>query len=196
MISRISFPNNRFVVLFCNVQLFFYSNSAPGEKKMLRRKPTRLELKIDDTAEFESVKKELEVESFNEYQTISTEHFSVTHHCVDLNHSGWRRFSHNRCHFSHLLIDIKCLGVLLFLFSILGQEASAGGVRIWRWRQRGLRHQCWHDWGWSLCIHVDLHSGVTRWTHKWANWLQASSWTSDATDAVWKFAVFIGCAFL
>ncbi|TNM91828.1 hypothetical protein fugu_018839 [Takifugu bimaculatus] len=27
---------------------------------MLRRKPTRLELKIDDTAEFESVKKELE----------------------------------------------------------------------------------------------------------------------------------------
>lgn len=28
---------------------------------MLRRKPTRLELKIDDTAEFESVKKELEV---------------------------------------------------------------------------------------------------------------------------------------
>lgn len=45
---------------------------------MLRRKPTRLELKIDDTAEFESVKKELEVESFNEYQTIPTEHFSVT----------------------------------------------------------------------------------------------------------------------
>lgn len=32
---------------------------------MLRRKPTRLELKIDDTAEFESVKKELEVESVN-----------------------------------------------------------------------------------------------------------------------------------
>ncbi|XP_006782288.1 anaphase-promoting complex subunit CDC26 [Neolamprologus brichardi] len=28
--------------------------------KMLRRKPTRLELKIDDTEEFESVKKELE----------------------------------------------------------------------------------------------------------------------------------------
>lgn len=28
---------------------------------MLRRKPTRLELKIDDTEEFESVKKELEV---------------------------------------------------------------------------------------------------------------------------------------
>ncbi|KAK5878222.1 hypothetical protein CesoFtcFv8_023651 [Champsocephalus esox] len=27
---------------------------------MLRRKPTRLELKIDDTEEFESVKKELE----------------------------------------------------------------------------------------------------------------------------------------
>lgn len=45
---------------------------------MLRRKPTRLELKIDDTAEFESVKKELEVESFNEYQTIPTEHFSFT----------------------------------------------------------------------------------------------------------------------
>lgn len=30
-------------------------------QKMLRRKPTRLELKIDDTEEFESVKKELEV---------------------------------------------------------------------------------------------------------------------------------------
>ena len=30
-------------------------------EKMLRRKPTRLELKIDDTEEFESVKKELEV---------------------------------------------------------------------------------------------------------------------------------------
>uniref|UniRef100_A0A8D3A9L1 Anaphase-promoting complex subunit CDC26 n=1 Tax=Scophthalmus maximus TaxID=52904 RepID=A0A8D3A9L1_SCOMX len=30
---------------------------------MLRRKPTRLELKIDDTEEFESVKKELEAES-------------------------------------------------------------------------------------------------------------------------------------
>ncbi|KAM8743539.1 anaphase-promoting complex subunit CDC26 isoform 1-T1 [Acanthopagrus schlegelii] len=29
-------------------------------EKMLRRKPTRLELKIDDTEEFESVKKELE----------------------------------------------------------------------------------------------------------------------------------------
>lgn len=28
---------------------------------MLRRKPTRLELKLDDTDEFESVKKELEV---------------------------------------------------------------------------------------------------------------------------------------
>lgn len=28
--------------------------------RMLRRKPTRLELKIDDTEEFESVKKELE----------------------------------------------------------------------------------------------------------------------------------------
>lgn len=28
---------------------------------MLRRKPTRLELKIDDTEEFENVKKELEV---------------------------------------------------------------------------------------------------------------------------------------
>nr|XP_019967434.1 PREDICTED: anaphase-promoting complex subunit CDC26 [Paralichthys olivaceus] len=36
--------------------------SAPVRKceKMLRRKPTRLELKIDDTEEFESVKKELE----------------------------------------------------------------------------------------------------------------------------------------
>lgn len=30
---------------------------------MLRRKPTRLELKLDDTEEFESVKKELEVSS-------------------------------------------------------------------------------------------------------------------------------------
>ncbi|KAG7232723.1 hypothetical protein INR49_008185, partial [Caranx melampygus] len=30
------------------------------KQKMLRRKPTRLELKIDDTEEFESVKKELE----------------------------------------------------------------------------------------------------------------------------------------
>ncbi|XP_055730053.1 anaphase-promoting complex subunit CDC26-like [Salvelinus fontinalis] len=28
---------------------------------MLRRKPTRLELKLDDTEEFESVKKELEI---------------------------------------------------------------------------------------------------------------------------------------
>ena len=28
---------------------------------MLRRKPTRLELKMDDTEEFESIKKELEV---------------------------------------------------------------------------------------------------------------------------------------
>lgn len=42
---------------------------------MLRRKPTRLELKIDDTAEFESVKKELEVESVNEHQTIQTADF-------------------------------------------------------------------------------------------------------------------------
>ncbi|KAM4635147.1 anaphase-promoting complex subunit CDC26 [Polymixia lowei] len=31
-----------------------------GGEKMLRRKPTRLELKMDDTEEFESVKKELE----------------------------------------------------------------------------------------------------------------------------------------
>lgn len=31
------------------------------QEKMLRRKPTRLELKIDDTDEFESIKKELEV---------------------------------------------------------------------------------------------------------------------------------------
>lgn len=30
---------------------------------MLRRKPTRLELKLDDTEEFECVKKELEVSS-------------------------------------------------------------------------------------------------------------------------------------
>ncbi|XP_026068242.1 anaphase-promoting complex subunit CDC26-like isoform X1 [Carassius auratus] len=30
------------------------------DEKMLRRKPTRLELKLDDTEEFESVKKELE----------------------------------------------------------------------------------------------------------------------------------------
>lgn len=112
-----------------------------------------------------------------------------------LKHSGWRRFSQNRCHFSVLLI-LNVLG-FVWLFSNLGQEASTGGVRIWRWRKRGLRHQCWHDWGWSLCIHVDLHGSVTRWTHKWANWLQASSRTSYATDAVWKFAVFIdGCAFL
>lgn len=39
------------------------------EEKMLRRKPTRLELKIDDTGEFESVKKELEVE-FSQYELI------------------------------------------------------------------------------------------------------------------------------
>lgn len=38
--------------------------------KMLRRKPTRLELKIDDTEEFESVKKELEVYSLL-YQSIN-----------------------------------------------------------------------------------------------------------------------------
>lgn len=37
---------------------------------MLRRKPTRLELKIDDTEEFESVKKELEVYSLL-YQSIN-----------------------------------------------------------------------------------------------------------------------------
>lgn len=42
-------------VLFC---LFVCLQTG---RKMLRRKPTRLELKIDDTAEFESVKKELEV---------------------------------------------------------------------------------------------------------------------------------------
>lgn len=34
LINRVSFPNNPFVVLFCNEQLlFFYSNSAPGEKR-------------------------------------------------------------------------------------------------------------------------------------------------------------------
>lgn len=31
---------------------------------MLRRKPTRLELKIDDADEFESIKKELEVHEY------------------------------------------------------------------------------------------------------------------------------------
>uniref|UniRef100_A0A3B5K6W3 Anaphase-promoting complex subunit CDC26 n=1 Tax=Takifugu rubripes TaxID=31033 RepID=A0A3B5K6W3_TAKRU len=36
---------------------------------MLRRKPTRLELKIDDTAEFESVKKELEEASTEESES-------------------------------------------------------------------------------------------------------------------------------
>lgn len=40
--------------------LFFFIHQVT-EEKMLRRKPTRLELKIDDTAEFERVKKELEV---------------------------------------------------------------------------------------------------------------------------------------
>lgn len=162
---------------------------------MLRRKPTRLELKIDDTAEFESVKKELEVESFNEYQTIPREHFSVTVILVWI----WTTQDEDVSATTDA-ISVVCwlmLNVLGFcLFYILGQEASTGGVRIWRRRKRRLRHQCWHDWGWSLCVHVDLHSGVTCWTHKWANWLQASSWTSYATDAVWKFAVFIGgCAF-
>lgn len=39
-----------------------FSLFVPGEVgTMLRRKPTRLELKIDDTEEFESIKKELEV---------------------------------------------------------------------------------------------------------------------------------------
>lgn len=41
--------------------LMFLLNEVEKKDKMLRRKPTRLELKIDDTEEFESVKKELEV---------------------------------------------------------------------------------------------------------------------------------------
>lgn len=78
-----------------------------------------------------------------------------------------------------------------FVFLNLGQEASAWRVRVWRWRKRSHCHQCWHNWGWTLCIHVDLHSGVTGRTYKRANWLQASSWTSYATYSIWKFAVFI-----
>lgn len=39
--------------------------------KMLRRKPTRLELKIDDTEEFESVKKELEVSGVQKIRAFS-----------------------------------------------------------------------------------------------------------------------------
>lgn len=51
-------------VVMCNncCPLVFVLNvNRVTEEKMLRRKPTRLELKIDDTEEFESVKKELEV---------------------------------------------------------------------------------------------------------------------------------------
>ncbi len=46
-------------------QLFQHASRQreAGDVKMLRRKPTRLELKLDDTEEFESVKKELEVKS-------------------------------------------------------------------------------------------------------------------------------------
>lgn len=79
--------------------------------------------------------------------------------------------------------------VLSYTFCNLGQEASAWRVRVCSWRKRSHRHQCWHNWGWSLCIHV--HSGVTGRTHQRENWLQASSWTSYATYPVWKFAVFI-----
>uniref|UniRef100_A0A3B3IJY8 Anaphase-promoting complex subunit CDC26 n=1 Tax=Oryzias latipes TaxID=8090 RepID=A0A3B3IJY8_ORYLA len=44
---------------------------------MLRRKPTRLELKIDDMEEFEGVKKDLEVKSeLVEVHTPSTENSS------------------------------------------------------------------------------------------------------------------------
>lgn len=88
-------------------------------------------------------------------------------------------------------ICLILLGFFPTLFFFSGQEASTWRVRVWRWRKRSHRHQCWHNWGWSLCIDVDLRSGVTGRTHKRANWLQASSWTSYATYPVWKFAVFI-----
>ncbi|XP_061553991.1 anaphase-promoting complex subunit CDC26 [Phyllopteryx taeniolatus] len=39
---------------------------------MLRRKPTRLELKIDDTEEFESIKKELEARKRQREEAEST----------------------------------------------------------------------------------------------------------------------------
>ncbi|XP_063792270.1 anaphase-promoting complex subunit CDC26 isoform X2 [Pseudophryne corroboree] len=35
-------------------------SGVSGERKMLRRKPTRLELKLDDIEEFESIRKDLE----------------------------------------------------------------------------------------------------------------------------------------
>lgn len=63
----------------CTVGLFVLCllQTVREERKMLRRKPTRLELKIDDTAEFESVKKELEVESLNQYPTVPSEQSSA-----------------------------------------------------------------------------------------------------------------------
>lgn len=45
-----------------NCFVVFTSGVFRSVEKMLRRKPTRLELKIDDIEEFESVKKELEVQ--------------------------------------------------------------------------------------------------------------------------------------
>uniref|UniRef100_A0A3P9PT22 Anaphase-promoting complex subunit CDC26 n=1 Tax=Poecilia reticulata TaxID=8081 RepID=A0A3P9PT22_POERE len=47
---------------------------------MLRRKPTRLELKIDDTEEFESVKKELEVRSTPDLAELINERIGYKPH--------------------------------------------------------------------------------------------------------------------
>ncbi|XDV19952.1 hypothetical protein PO909_025348 [Leuciscus waleckii] len=43
-----------------SISVYVSRQRQTGDVKMLRRKPTRLELKLDDTEEFESVKKELE----------------------------------------------------------------------------------------------------------------------------------------
>lgn len=53
---------NPVVECWMNCFVVFTSGVFRSVEKMLRRKPTRLELKIDDIEEFESVKKELEVQ--------------------------------------------------------------------------------------------------------------------------------------
>ncbi|KAF7642003.1 hypothetical protein LDENG_00266410 [Lucifuga dentata] len=51
---------------------------------MLRRKPTRLELKIDDTDEFESIKKELEARKRQREEAESAAAGGATAYSVEL----------------------------------------------------------------------------------------------------------------
>lgn len=136
---------NPVVECWMNCFVVFTSGVFRSVEKMLRRKPTRLELKIDDIEEFESVKKELEV------QILFFLVWSV---------------------FSLINRNTTILSLIQWFFFVSGQEASERGGRVRR--RRFFCDQCWHHQRRALSFSLFLLHSIKNRPHQWTNRLQAA----------------------